>query len=167
MRLRTGLIVATVVLFALVIQTTLIAQLPIFTPDLVALVVILVALTRIRPEAVLAIAFVSGVVVDLVGSSLVGLRAMVLTLVAYVAIKTRDRAEIGRIFTALWAGGLTLLSFVLTMLVGTLFGQASLMGADTLGRLFTVPLANLVLAALLGPLFVRIVDRDATALRFT
>ncbi len=167
MRLRTGLVVTFAVLFTVVIQTTLIAQLSVFTPELVTLVVILFALTRIKPEVVLGIAFATGVVVDLVGSSLVGLRAMVFTLVAFAALRTRERAEIGRVFTAVWAAALSLLGFVLLVFLGTVFGQASLMGSDVLSRMLTIPIANMILAALIGPLFVRLVDRDSTALRFT
>ncbi len=167
MRLRTGLVVTFAVLFTVVIQTTLIAQLSVFTPELVTLVVILFALTRIKPEVVLGIAFATGVVVDLVGSSLVGLRAMVFTLVAFAALRTRERAEIGRVFTAVWAAALSLLGFVLLIFLGTVFGQASLMGSDVLSRMLTIPIANMILAALIGPLFVRLVDRDSTALRFT
>ena len=106
-------------------------------------------------------------VVDLVGSSLVGLRAIVFTLVVYTALRTKERAEVGRVVTAVWAGVLSLLGVALLMLVGTLFGQASLMGSDILSRLLLVPLANLVLASLLAPLFVRLVDRDTTAFRYT
>ena len=167
MRLRTVIVLAAVFLFSLVIQTTLIAQLRFFVPDLVALVVILVALTRIRPEAVLGVAFVAGVTVDLVGSTLVGLRGVVYAIVAYVALRTRERAEIGRVFTAIWAGGLTLLTVVLLVLIGLLFGEASVLGSRIVEGLIAIPIANSLLAALLGPLLVRVLDRDATALRFT
>ncbi|MDX1467979.1 MAG: rod shape-determining protein MreD [Acidimicrobiia bacterium] len=167
MRLRAVVVLGLVLLLSLVVQTTLIAQLRYFVPDLVALIVILTALTRIRPEAVLGVAFVAGVTVDLVGSTLVGLRGVVYALVAYVALRTRDRAEIGRVFTALWAGGLTLLTVVLLVLIGLLFGEASVLGSQVMERLITIPLANALLAALLGPVLVRAVDRDTTALRFT
>lgn len=167
MRLRTVVVLAVVFLFSLVIQTTLIAQLRFFIPDLIALFVILVSLTRIRPEMVLGVAFVAGVLVDLLGSTLVGLRGVVFALVAYVALRTRERAELGRIFTSMWAGGLTFLTVVLSLLIGLLFGEASVLGSDILERLITIPLANSIMAAMFGPLFVRVVDRDATALRFT
>ena len=167
MRLRTFISLAGILLFSLVIQTTLIAQLRFFVPDLVALVVILLALTRIRPEAVLGVAFAAGVTVDLLGSTLVGLRGVVYAIVAYVALRTRERAEIGRVFTALWAGGLTLLSVVLLALIGLLFGEASVLGSRVVERMIAIPLANSLMAALIGPLLVRALDRDATALRFT
>ncbi len=167
MRLRTGLTVFGMVIVAVVVQTTLINQLQFVTPDLVMLVVILLALTRVRPEAVLGVAFVSGLLLDLLGSSLLGLRAIVFTVVAYAAIRTRERAEIGRVGVALWAGLLTFGGIVVLALVGTLFGQATLLGSDVVSRMFLVPIANTVLAAATAGMFVRLVDRDATAFRFT
>ena len=167
MRFPRGLIVATVLIAAVVIQTTLFGQLRIVSPDLVMLVVILLALTRIRSELVLGTAFLSGLLVDLLGSSLLGLRAVVFTVVAYVALRTRERAEIGRFATALWAGILSLLGVLLLVLIGTLFGQSSLLGPDVVNRILIVPLANMLFAALFAPLFVRLVDGDTTALRFS
>jgi len=151
---------------AVVVQTTLFGRIRLVTPDLVLLLAIVLCLTRIRPEVILAIAFTSGLVVDLLGSSVLGLRAVVFTTVAYLGLRTRDRAEIGRVAVALWAGGLTLVGVVLLMLIGTLFGQSSLLGENTLSRVILVPLANLVIAAALAPLVVRLVDRDKTAFRY-
>lgn len=166
-RLPKGLIVATMLIFAVVVQTTLFGQIRIISPDLVMLLVILLALTRIRPELILGIAFLSGLLVDLLGSSLLGLRAVVFTTVAYVALRTRDRAEVGRFASAIWAGLLTLLGVVLLVLIGTLFGQSSLLGPEVTTRMLVVPIANLILAALLAPLFVRMIDGDPSVVRFS
>lgn len=167
MRLPKSLVMATLLVLATVIQTTLFGQLRVVAPDLVMLVVILFALTRTRPELVLLTAFGAGLLVDLLGSSLLGLRAVVFTTVAYVGLRTKERAEHGRFTTALWAGLLTFLGVVLLVLIGTLFGQSILLGPDVGVRLIVVPVANLILAALFAPVFVRLVDGDTTALRFT
>lgn len=166
MRLRTILIVGLLLLLALVFQTTLISQIELFTPDLVMLMIIMLCLTKIRPELVLALAFMSGLAVDLLGTAVLGLRAMVFTVVAYFALRTRERADIGRIVTGLWAGFLTLGGVVLLIVVGTLFGQTVLLGEGVVDQLFLVPIANLVLALIFAPLFVRLVDRDPTAFRY-
>jgi rod shape-determining protein MreD len=166
MRVRTFLLVTTILLLAIVLQTTLFSQTTVFVPDLVMLVVILLALTRLRPETVLGIAFVGGLSVDLLGSSLLGLRAMVFTVVAYVALRTKDRADLGRVVTALWAGLLTFGGVVLLVTVGTLFGQSVLLGDGVIELLLFVPLANMVLAWIFAPLMVRLIDRDATAFRY-
>ena len=166
MRGRSAIIVVLLFVVAVVVQTTLFAQINLVTPDLVLLLVIILCLTKIRPEAILAIAFTSGLVVDLLGPSALGLRAVVYTTVAYIGIRTKDRADIGRVAVALWAGVLTLIGVILLMLIGTLFGQSSLLGENTLSRLILVPLANLAIAAAVAPLVVRLVDRDKTAFRY-
>ena len=166
MRLRTILIVSSMMLIAIVVQTTLFSQTTVFIPDLVLLVVILLSLTRLRPEAVLALAFLGGLTVDLLGSSVLGLRAMVFTIVAYLALRTRERADIGRIVTAVWAGLLSLAGVVLLILVGTLFSQTVILGDGVVDLLLLVPLSNAILAWLFAPFVVRLVDRDATAFRY-
>jgi rod shape-determining protein MreD len=166
MRIRTPAAVFLIVLVAVVLQSTLFGRIRLITPDLVLLVAILIALTRIKPELVLAIAFSAGLVVDLLGSSLLGLRAIVFMSAAYIALRTRERADIGRIATALWAGGLTLIGVVFLVLLGTLFGQSTILGEHVLSRLFTVPLANMLLAFLIAPVLVRTVDQDPAALRY-
>lgn len=167
MRIPKSLAIATMLLLAVVMQTTLFGQIRVVAPDLVMLVVILFALTRTRAEIVLVTAFGAGLLVDLIGSSLLGLRAVVFTTVAFTAVRTKERAEIGRFAIAVWVGSLTLLGVILLVLVGTLFGQSSLLGPDVGERLLVVSIANLMLAALFAPLFVRVVDGDTTALRFT
>ena len=166
MRLRTVIVVAVVLLVAIVLQTTLFSQTSLFTPDLVMLVAIMLCLTRIRPELTLGLAFVAGLAVDLLGSAVLGLRAIVFTVVAYLALRTRERADIGRVITGIWAGLLTLAGVVLLLLVGTLFGQTVLLGEGVVDLLFLVPIANMILAFIFAPLFVRVVDRDSTAFRY-
>jgi len=166
MRGRTALVIGLMVLVAVVIQTTLFGRLRIVTPDVVMLIGILLALTRVRPELVLGVAFISGLIMDLLGASLIGMRAVVYTTVAYIAIRSKERAELGRVTIAVWVGVLTLVGIALLLLVGTLFGQASLVGDDAVSVMILVPLANLAVAALLAPSFVRLVDRDRTALRY-
>src|SRR5918995_1361769 len=104
MRLRPVVIVGITLLVAIVLQTTLFSQTEPFTPDLVMLLVIMLCLTKIRPEVLLGVAFLAGLAVDLLGSAVLGLRAIVFTIVAYLAIRTKDRADVGRIVTGLWAG---------------------------------------------------------------
>ncbi|MEX1038236.1 MAG: rod shape-determining protein MreD [Acidimicrobiia bacterium] len=166
MKFRSSAIVFLIVVAAVVLQTTLFGTIRVITPDLVLLVSILFALTRIKPELILAITFSAGLMVDLIGSSLLGLRAIVFTSAAYIAIRTRERADIGRIATALWAGALTLIGVLLLVLLGTLFGQSTLLGEHVFSRLITIPLANMVLAFLIAPILVRVVDQDPAALRY-
>lgn len=166
MRLRSVLTVGALLLAAVVLQTTLFSQTEPFIPDVVMLVVILLCLTRVRPELLLGIGFISGLAVDLLGSAVLGLQAIVFTVVAYLAIRTKDRADVGRIVTGLWAGMVTLAGVVLLIVVGTLFGQSVLLGEGVVDRLFLVPLTNSILALIVAPTFVRVIDRDSTAFRY-
>lgn len=166
MRPRTIVAVAVFLVGAVVLQTTLFSQTTYFTPDLVMLIAILLTLTRIRPELSLLLAFIAGLSVDLLGSAVLGLRAIVFTLIAYVGLRTSERADVGRIITAIWAGLHTMAGVVLLVLIGTLFGQTVLLGDGVVDRLFLVPLANTLLAFAFAPMFVRLVDRDPTALRY-
>jgi rod shape-determining protein MreD len=166
MRIRSVLTVGVLLLAAVVLQTTLFSQTEPFIPDVVMLVVILLCLTRMRPELLLGIGFISGLAVDLLGSAVLGLQAIVFTVVAYLAIRTKDRADVGRIVTGLWAGMMTLAGVVLLIVVGTLFGQSVLLGEGVVDRLFLVPVTNFILALIVAPTFVRVVDRDSTAFRY-
>ena len=74
------------------------------TPDLVMLLIIILALTKIRPRWFWPSPSSPGLIIDLLGPSVVGLRAVVFTTIAYIAIRTRERAEMGRLAVALWAG---------------------------------------------------------------
>ena len=165
MRIPQGLIIAVILLVLVVIQTTLFGQIRFIAPDLMMLASILIALTRIRSEWVLGIAFLSGLIVDLLGSSVLGLRAVVFTIAASVALRTRERAEIGRPATALWAGLISLIGVILLIVIGTLFGQSTLLGPEVFARVLVVPIANMLLAAMFAPVFVRLVDGDTTAFR--
>ena len=166
MRLRPTLVVFSLLLVAVVLQTTLFSQTEYVIPDLVMLVVIMLSLTRLRAEVVLGVAFLAGLAVDLLGSSVLGLRAIVFTIVAYVALRTRERADLGRVVIGLWAGLLTFTGVLLLLVIGTLFGQTVLLGDGVLELLLLVPLANSILAALFSPVVVRLVDRDTTAFRY-
>lgn len=166
MRLRPVLIVAALLLISVVLQTALFSQTRWFVPDLAMLTVILLAVTRIRPEVVLGTAFLAGLIVDLLGSALIGLRAIVFTIVAYLALRTRERADIGRMITGMWAGVLSLAGAILLYLVGTLFGQSILLGDGVVDLLLAVPISNAVLALMFGPIVVRLIDRDTTAFRY-
>jgi hypothetical protein len=91
---------------------------------------------------------------------------MVFTIVAYLALRTRERADLGRVVIGLWAGLLTFGGVLLLLVVGTLFGQTVLLGNGVIGLLFLVPAANTVLAWIFAPMVVRFVDRDTTAFRY-
>ena len=136
----------------LVLQATLFRRFTWLVPDLVVLIVILATLS-LRAEVALVIGFLSGALVDVsLASTVLGLRALIYTVVAYLAVRTRRRADSGPVAVGIWAGLLTLVSVVLLVVVGVLFGQSAELGDAMLRRFLEVPITNAVCAALLvGP----------------
>lgn len=147
---RAVLLTLALAVAALVIQATLFRRFTWLVPDLVVLVVILSVLS-LRPEVALVIGFVAGGLVDVsLASTVLGLRALTYTVVAFTAIRTRHRADSGPIAVGAWAGLLTLMSVALFLVVGVLFGQSAELGGHMLRRLIAVPLTNAVCGALLA-----------------
>jgi rod shape-determining protein MreD len=144
--------------FAVLLQTTLFAQVRIFevAPDLVMLTVIAVA-RRLDAEPAVLLGFTSGLAMDLLGSSPLGLRALVLTLIAYTTVRMRDRFDINVVATGVAVVLLSLLGVVLVVVIGTLFGEAMFRDPNVFRKILLVPVYNLVLAVVLFPLVTLVV----------
>jgi rod shape-determining protein MreD len=147
---RPVLIALGLAVVGLVLQATLFRRFTWLVPDLVVLVVILATLS-LRAEIALVIGFLSGVLFDVsLASSILGLRALVYTVVAYLAVRTRQRADSGPLAVGIWAGVLSLISVALVVVVGVLFGLSAELGDAMLRRFIEVPITNAVSAALLA-----------------
>lgn len=156
---RPGLTVLIIVSVAILAQTTLFARVRFagVAPDLVMLAVI-VATLRLGDVPALVTGFTAGLVMDALGSTALGLRAVVFTLVAFLALRTRDRADVGPVAVALWVTGVTLFGVALLLVLGTLFDQIGLTGGEALRRVILVPLLNLVVALVISPLTGRMLE---------
>jgi rod shape-determining protein MreD len=149
-RFRVLFVSAGLVLAGLVLQTTVFRRIQILAPDLVLLVVIIAAL-KLGPEAALLLGFGAGLIVDLsVANTVLGLRAITYTTAAFLAIRTRHRTSIGGPVVGAWIGLLTLAARALFLLLGTLFGQSSVIGGQLVRQLALVPITNAVLGGLLA-----------------
>ncbi|MEX2424948.1 MAG: rod shape-determining protein MreD [Acidimicrobiia bacterium] len=160
MDLRRTVFVVLGMVGALVMQTTLFGRVRVggIAPDVVILAVVLFSL-RARAEMAMLAAFSIGFLFDAVAStSALGLRAMAYTTVAFVAVKTRERADLGPVAVAVWAGLMTLVGLVAILVVGTLFGQVTMGFGQASRRLFLVPLFNTGIALLLSPFTSRLLD---------
>jgi len=161
---RPGLIALLLALVGLVIQATLFRRFDWLTPDLVVLVVCVAALTLI-PTIELVLGFLAGVLVDLsIASSVLGLRSFTYTVVAYLAIRSKESAESGFLAVGVWVAVLTLISVVVLLVVGITFGQSSELGTQITRRLLQVPLSNLVFGALLAIPITRLLQRSRGAM---
>jgi len=146
---------------AVVIQTTLLARIPVFgvAPDLVMLTVI--ACSRgLRADPAVVLGFTAGLILDLLGSAPLGLRSMVLTTVAFATVRTRDRFEISIPTIGLAVWGITLGGSLLLAVVGTLFGQKILSDPDVVKQLLLGPVYNVLLGLIVLPLMTRLFGSD-------
>ena len=150
MRGRRVVIALGLVVLAVVLQTTVFAPGRIqpfgAAPNLVLLVVIGCA-RFLDPEPALLVGFTGGLLVDLLSSSPLGLWAMVLTAVTFVALKVRRRAADGPLVVAGGVFALTLLGQVLFVFVGTLFGQKTIEDPQIVRKLLLPAIYNVILAA--------------------
>lgn len=146
---------------AVILQTTVLARLPVFgvIPDLVLLTVV-AASRRLDPEPAVVLGFTAGLIIDLLGSAPLGLRAMVLTVVAYAAVRTRERFEVSipTIGLAVWL--LALGGTVLLAIVGTLFGQRIFSDPLVFRQILLGPIYDVFLAALVLPAMSRMLGGD-------
>lgn len=143
---------------AIVFQTVVLNRFRIFgaTPNLVLVLVILLA-RWIEPRAALLVGFTSGLVLDLLGSSTLGLRALVLTVVAFVASRIGGNAPVASV-AGVWV--ISLGAEVLAFVLGTISGQGSLLQAELVSRAVVGPLLNLGLAAILFPVLARLLSAE-------
>jgi len=115
------------------------------SPALVALIVIATA-RYLEPEQALLVGFTAGLLMDLLGSSPLGLWAMAMTTVGYLTLRVRHQADRGILVIGIGVFGLAFLGNALFSIAGTLFGQRTLSNPDVL-RLMVLPaLYTMVLA---------------------
>jgi rod shape-determining protein MreD len=144
---------------AIVVQTTVLGRINVggIAPDIVMLVVILLPF-RVRSEATLLLAFSSGLVMDALGSAALGLRAFTLTVVAYAAIRTRERADYSPLAAAVWVLILSAAGVVLLWLTGTLIQQLPFGPGQALRYVVLVPLLTFAVALGFWPVLARLIE---------
>lgn len=146
---------------AVILQTTVLARLPVFgvVPDLVLLIVIAAA-RRLDPEPAVVLGFTAGLIIDLLGSAPLGLRAMVLTIVAYVTVRSRDRFEVSIPTIGLAVWGIALGAIVLLAIVGTLFGERIFSDPLVFRQILLGPVYDVILGAAVLPFMTRVLGGD-------
>lgn len=142
------------ILLAVLAQTTLFSVGGIrpfrVAPDVVMAVTIVTA-RWLDDDAALLVGFTGGVLIDLLASSLLGWRALTITVVAYMSVRARSRFDLGLMSGSLVVLVLSLVGVVLLAVIGTLFGQQTLTEPDALRRIMLVPVYNFLLAFIIQP----------------
>ncbi len=137
----------------MVLQTTFFIELDPFgaAPNLVLLVVI-ACVRYLEPEAAVLYGFTAGILTDLLGDSPLGMWALVMTVVAFITLQLRQRAQDTPLL--LWVGvfALTVGGEGLFVVFGTLFGQETLSQAGVLRTILLAGAYNGLLALAIMPL---------------
>jgi rod shape-determining protein MreD len=142
------------VVAAVILQTTMFGDGRIqpfgAAPNIVTLVVI-ATVRYLDPEPGILIGFTAGLLLDLLGGSPLGLWAMSLTVIAFITLRVRRRADEGWLIVAIGVFGLTFLGQALFAVGGTLFGQRTLNNPSVVQTMILPSLYNTLLAALVLP----------------
>lgn len=150
---------------AVILQTTLFSRLDDlgFYADVV-MVVVIVSARWLDPEPALLLGFTGGIIYDLNGTTPIGLRAMVFTIVAYAAVRVATNSDGTHLSGALVVTILSFVGVLLFTMVGTLFGQGSLRGISLLQTFVLIPVFNGLLSLVVGPVVKRVMAEDKVLL---
>ncbi|MDJ0924857.1 MAG: rod shape-determining protein MreD [Acidimicrobiia bacterium] len=125
----------------------------------VVLVVVLACVRYVDPEPALLLGFTAGMLLDLLGGAPLGLWAMSYTVVVYVALRFRNRADDGPVIVGLGVLLLTLLAIGLFIVIGTLFGERFFTSTAVIKNTVIPAAYNVLVAAIVFPLVTRLIGR--------
>lgn len=163
MRGRAIAFALTMVVLALVLDSTVFAPGRIYPFDAapnVTLVVVVAVGRYLDPEPALLVGFTGGLLFDLLGGRPLGLWAIALTVVAYLTIRYRDRADHGIVAVSVGLVFMTLVGHTLFVLAGTLFGEPLLTDPGVLKLLVLPALYNVVVAGVVVPLVTKVMREE-------
>ena len=137
------------VVIAIVLQTTVFGAGRIeplgVAPALVTLVIVAVA-PYVEAEITILLGFTGGILMDLIGSGTLGLWAMSLTIVAYIASRVSYRYKDSVWLSLAAVFVLTVLGQSIYVVLGTLFGQETATEPNVASKILLPALWNVILA---------------------
>jgi rod shape-determining protein MreD len=140
------------VVTAVVIQTTVFARLkPLGVTPMLVLLTVAAVVRYLDPEPAVLTGFTAGILLDLLSESPLGMWAMVMTTVAFLTLRVRDRAEDGPLVIAVGVAGLTVIGAVLFVVLGTIFGMDTLSDLGVVKRIVYPALLNVIAAPVVLP----------------
>jgi rod shape-determining protein MreD len=123
----------------------------------VVLVVVLACARYVDAEPALLLGFTAGMLLDLLGGSPLGLWAMAYTVVVYIALRYRSRADDGPLVVGLGVLLFTLMANALFLIIGTLFGERFFTSTAVIKNTILPAGYNVVAAAAVFPIVTRLI----------
>ncbi len=123
----------------------------------VVIVIVLACIRYVDPEPALLLGFTAGMLLDLLGGAPLGLWAMAYTVVVYVGLRVRNRADDGPLVVGTGIVLLTLLAHALFLIIGTLFGERFFTSTAVIKDTLLPAAYNLAVAAVVFPLVTRLI----------
>ncbi len=160
MRSRAVAISLLLVFIAVVAQTAVFGDgriNPFGASPAVVLVVVLACARYIDPEPALLLGFTGGMLLDLLGGAPLGLWAMSYTVVVYIALRFRNRADDGPVIVGLGVFSLTLIAHALFVIIGTLFGERFFTSTAVIKNTLLPAAYNVLVAAVVFPIVTRMI----------
>ncbi|MCJ7725296.1 MAG: rod shape-determining protein MreD [Acidimicrobiia bacterium] len=134
------------------LQTTLFSDLrPLNASPALALLVLMAASRHMQERPALLVGFGSGLLLDLLSESPLGMWALVHTVVVFVVIRFRERSEDDPLVLAVSVFMLTAAALTLFALLGTIFGEKTLADSGIVRKIVLPSAYNTLLSALVLP----------------
>lgn len=160
MRSRSVAISLLLVFIAVVLQTAVFGDgriNPFGASPAIVLVMVLACVRYVDPEPALLLGFTGGLLLDLLGGAPLGLWAMSYTVVVYIALRFKDRADDGPVVVGLGVFLLTLVAQALFVIIGTLFGERFFTSTAVIKNTLLPAVYNVVAAAVVFPIVTRMI----------
>jgi rod shape-determining protein MreD len=137
---------------AVALQTTLFDRVrPFDTSPQLAVLALIAVVRHLEPEPALLFGFGTGLFLDLLEESPLGLWALVLTTAAFVVVRFAERTEDDPALLALGVFVLSAGALALFAVLGTIFGEKTLADAGVFRKVFVPAAYNVILAPLVLP----------------
>jgi rod shape-determining protein MreD len=159
-RSRSVAISLLLVFAAVVIQTAVFGDgriNPLGASPAIVLVVVLACIRYLDPEPALLLGFTGGMLLDLLGGAPLGLWAMSYTVVVYIGLRFKSRADDGPVIVGLGVFLLTLIAHALFVIIGTLFGERFFTSTAVIKNTLLPAAYNILAAAVVFPIVTRLI----------
>jgi len=123
----------------------------------VVIVFVLACARYLDAEPALLLGFTGGMLLDLLGASPLGLWAIAYTVMVYIALRFKERADDGPAVIAVGVVGFTLLANALFLVLGTLFGERFFTSTGFIKDMVVPAFYNLAIAAVVFPVVTRLI----------